>query len=167
MRVEALTTWQQLLLVLFRFTLGWHLFYQGYGKLRAPHWSAEGYLRGAAGPLADLFHSIAAHSNWLLLADRATVWGLIILGLLLMVGLFTRAASMTAIALLVLFYAAQPPFPVHGFAPPNPDGYELYANKVIIEILALAVAATFDSGRISGLDVLLRHYRTGLVRASS
>jgi len=157
-RAEGLTAWQQFLLVLLRFTIGWHLFYQGLGKLQSPHWSAEGYLRAATGPLAALFQKMAASGAWLALADRATVWGLIVLGMLLMVGLFTRPASAGAILLLALFYAAQPPLPAHGFAARTPDGSELYANKVTIEILALLVALAFDTGRISGLDLLVRQW---------
>ncbi len=153
---NSLTGWQQFMLVLFRFCVGWHLFYQGMGKLRAARWSAEPYLKSADGPLAALFQRMTENRAWLSVADQATIWGLMILGVLLMVGLFTRAASLGAIALLLLFYLAHPPFPVHGFGVPTINGNELYVNQVLIEILALAVSLSFDTGKISGLDMLIK-----------
>ena len=153
-----LTSWQQLLLVLLRFSIGWHLFYQGFGKAQAVRWSAQPYLSSATGPFASLFHWMAASPRWLGIADTVTVWGLMIAGFLLMIGLFTRTASIAGILLLVLFFAAQPPFPRHGFAVQGPEGSELYVNKVFIEILALALTAVFNTGRISGLDMLVSQW---------
>ncbi len=155
----SLSVSQQFILVLTRFCVGWHLFYQGLGKLREAHWSAEGYLKSASGPIAPLFSKLAADSTWVALADRATIWGLMILGVFLMVGLLTRAASVGAIFLLLLFYAAHPPFPVHGFGIPTINGFELYVNQVLIEILVLFVCLAFNTGRISGLDMLLHNRR--------
>ena len=157
-RSDFLTGWQQFLLVVFRFSVGWHLFYQGMGKLQAAQWSAGDYLRTATGPLGPWFQKLAQDPWWLSLADRATVWGLMIVGLLLMVGLFTRTASLAAILLLLLFYLAHPPFPNHGFAPVSPQGFELYVNQVLIEILALTTSFAFNTGRISGLDLLVHNW---------
>ncbi len=151
----TLTGWQQFLLVLFRFSIGWHLFYQGLGKLQAVRWTSEGYLTSATGPLASLFQKMAAYPTLLRLGDLATMWGLTIAGLLLMLGLLTRTASVLAMLLLLLFYVAQPPLPVHGFAVWTRDGSELYVNKVFIEILALLVCLVFNTGKISGLDMLV------------
>jgi thiosulfate dehydrogenase [quinone] large subunit len=151
----TLTGWQQFVLVLFRFSIGWHLFYQGLGKLQSPHWSSESYLRSASGPLAGLFNYMANQTAWLKLADQGTMWGLLILGFLLMIGLFTRTASVLAMGLLLLFYVAQPPVPFHGFALRTMDGTELYVNKVLIEVMALLIALVFDTGKISGLDMVV------------
>jgi thiosulfate dehydrogenase (quinone) large subunit len=160
-RSDFLTGWQQFLLVLFRFSVGWHLFYQGMGKMRVAHWSSGDYLRTATGPLGPWFQKLSQESWWLGMADQATVWGLVILGLLLMVGLFTRTASLAAILLLLLFYLAHPPFPLHGFAPITPQGFELYVNQVLIEILALSVGLAFNTGKISGLDLLIHNWIRG------
>ena len=62
------------------------------------------------------------------------------------------------ILLLVLFFAAQPPVPRHGFTVQGPEGFELYVNKVLIEILALALTVAFNTGRISGLDMLVSQW---------
>ncbi len=152
---NGLTGWQQFLLVLFRFSIGWHLFYQGLGKLQAVRWTSEGYLLAATGPLAPLFQRMASHPILLRIGDVATMWGLVVLGTLIMVGLFTRTASALAIGLLLLFYLAQPPLPVYGFAVWTRDGSELYVNKVFLEVMALLVCTAFNTGQISGLDMLL------------
>jgi len=154
-RPDALTGWQQFVLVLFRFSVGWHIFYQGLGKLQAVRWTSESYLRSATGPLDWVFHRMAEQVTLLKLADQGTMWGLLILGLLLMVGLFTRTASLLSMGLLMLFYIAQPPLPFHGFAVRTPDGTELYVNKILIEVMALLVTLVFDTGRISGLDMIV------------
>ena len=154
-RPIALTAWQQFVLVLVRFSVGWHIFYQGLGKLQVARWTSESYLRGATGPLGWLFQRMAEQSTLLKLADQGTMWGLLVLGLLLMVGLFTRTASLLAMGLLMLFYLAQPPLPAHGFAVRTPDGTELYVNKILIEVMALLVTLAFDTGRISGLDMIV------------
>ncbi len=152
---NALTGWQQFVLVLFRFSIGWHLFYQGLGKLQAARWTSEGYLLTATGPLAGVFQKMAANPTLLRICDLATVWGLMILGFLIMIGLLTRTASILAILLLFSFYVAQPPLPVYGFAVWTRDGSELYVNKVFLEMMAILICLAFDTGRISGLDMLI------------
>lgn len=148
---------QKLLLVLLRFSIGWHLFYQGLGKLRAVDWSAQGYLAAATGPFASLFHTIAEGPRLIAWADFLTIWGLMILGILLMVGLFTRIAALGGIFLLALFYLAAPPLASEGFTVISPEGAELYVNKTFLEALALLVVLSFPTGRMVGLDILLRH----------
>jgi thiosulfate dehydrogenase [quinone] large subunit len=156
---------QQVALVALRFAIGWHLFYEGWGKLTAGHWTARGYLSGATGPLAPWFRALAEQPFWIQLVDRAVVWGLIVLGGLLMIGLFTRAAALAASLQLLSIYLAAPPWPTHGFAPLTPMASELYVNKIVIEVLALAVCIVFDTGRISGLDLLLPRWRRRTVPA--
>ena len=41
---------QQVFLVLLRFVVGWHLFFQGLGKFWTVDWSARGYMENASGP---------------------------------------------------------------------------------------------------------------------
>lgn len=150
---------QQFLLVLLRFLVGWHLFYQGLGKYWAVGWSAKGYLAGAMGPFNGLFHAIAENGTLLRIADTVTVWGLMIIGLLLMLGLFTRTAATLGFLLLLSFFLAAPPTPYLGFTIPSPDGYELYVNKTLIEALVLLLTLVFPTGQMAGLDILIRQWR--------
>ncbi len=155
----ALSFPQQLLLVLLRFVVGWHLFYQGLGKLWTVGWSARGYLENASGPLENFFQALAARS-WLMgLADFAVVWGLMLIGLLLMLGLFSRLAALGGFLLLFLFFAAAPPIPYLGFSVPGPEGSELYVNKTLIEALVLIVLAVLPTGHMAGLDILVSSWR--------
>jgi thiosulfate dehydrogenase [quinone] large subunit len=167
---SPLTTAQQAALVVLRTLVGWHFLYEGYYKLWAPGWSragaplaswtAAGYLRGASGPLAGLFHSLA-DSRLLSVVDTAMPVALVIVGLLLMLGLFTRPATLGALALLTLFYVSA--IPTAGSPQAGAEGVYLLVSKNLIELAAVAVLLTFDTGRIAGLDLL----RDGSPRAQA
>ena len=155
----SLSLLQQFLLVLLRFAVGWHLFYQGLGKLWIVGWSAKGYLENASGPLDNVFQAVAARPALMNLADFAVVWGLMLVGLLLMLGLFSRLAALAGFLLLFLFFAAAPPMPYLGFSVPGPEGSELYVNKTLIEALLLIVLAVLPTGQMAGLDILVSGWR--------
>ena len=103
---------QQIALVLLRTLVGWHFFYEGFFKLWGPawsragaplaHWTAAGYLKAASGPFAGFFHGLA-DSRFLPFVDTAVAVGLALAGLSLLLGLFTRAGAVVALALLGLF----------------------------------------------------------------
>jgi uncharacterized membrane protein YphA (DoxX/SURF4 family) len=86
--------------------------------------------------------------------DLATMYGLTILGVCLMFGLFTRLSCLLAAGFLVMTYLIHPPFPWLPSAPNN-EGYYLFVNKNVIECLALLALATTSSGRWLGLDALI------------
>lgn len=90
-------------------------------------------------------------------ADVVTRWGIFLVGVCLIVGLFTRSACIVGAGFLLLFYLAMPPFPG---VPDNPkaEGHYLYINKNIIEMLALLTLATTRSGRWVGLDGLVHYF---------
>lgn len=155
----SVTGWQQLLLVVLRLSLGWHLFFQGLGKLWEPGWTARGYLRAAWGPFAPLFHRMAESSFLLSVADQITIWGLMIAGFLLLCGLFTRIAALGGFLLVMSFFLAAPPVAYQGFLVTSLEGTELYVNKTLIEALALLVVLAFPTGQMAGLDILVRQWR--------
>jgi thiosulfate dehydrogenase (quinone) large subunit len=157
--MSGLNGWQQTILVTLRFAIGWHLLVLGYGRLASAAWLFETQLRAATGPVAPIFHWLAG-VPWLRgAADHAAIWGAMTLGLLLMVGLFTRTATVLASALLAASVLAQPPLPVSGTLAATLAGHEMYVNRTVIEILALVVSLSFDTGRIAGLDLLLLQRR--------
>src|SRR5262249_40944392 len=112
-RWPALTSLQQVGLILLRTLIGWHFFYEGYFKLWRPAWtrsgavlgpwSSAGSLRVANGPFADVFHRLAASSS-LPTIDHVVSIALLLVGLSLMLGLFTQAGCVGALALLAMFY---------------------------------------------------------------
>jgi thiosulfate dehydrogenase [quinone] large subunit len=137
-----------------RVLVGWHFLYEGIAKLTSASWSAAGYLRQARGPFAWLFKWLAAQPNLLANADLITMWGLSAVGVLLILGLFTRLASLGAIGFIVLFYLCNPPFVGYFYSIPSEGSY-LIVNKNLVELCALVVVLVTGSGRFAGLDVIL------------
>jgi len=170
--VDALSRGQQVSLVLLRTLVGWHFLYEGYFKLWRPAWSrageplaawsSAGYLRGASGPFAFLFHRLA-DASWLHYIDLAVAAGLILVGLSLMLGLFTQAGCAGGLALLALFYLAQ--IPTAGVPQPGAEGTYLLVSKTLIEAGAVLVLFFFRTGRIAGLDRWRHEPRARVARA--
>lgn len=134
-----------------RVLVGWHFLYEGLAKLTAESWTSAGYLRQARGPFAELFRGLAADPAQLANADMVTMWGLTIVGACLMLGLFTRLASLAGIGFLLLFYFATPPFIGYFYSIPSEGSY-LIVNKNLVEVGALAVIFATRSGLVTGLD---------------
>ena len=137
-----------------RVFVGWHFLYEGLAKLTAPSWSAAGYLKQARGPFADLFRGLANQPNLLANADLITMWGLTLVGAFLILGLFTRLASLAGIGLVLLFYLCNPPFVGYFYSIPTEGSY-LIVNKNLVEVCALVVILVTGSGRFAGLDRVL------------
>jgi thiosulfate dehydrogenase [quinone] large subunit len=137
-----------------RVFVGWHFLYEGLAKLTAPSWSAAGYLKQARGPFADLFRGLANQPNLLANADLITMWGLTLVGAFLILGLFTRLASLAGIGLVLLFYLCNPPFVGYFYSIPTEGSY-LIVNKNLVEVCALVVILVTRSGRFAGLDRIL------------
>jgi thiosulfate dehydrogenase [quinone] large subunit len=142
-----------------RVLVGWHFLYEGLTKLTAPSWTAAGYLRQAKGPLGEQFRSLATRPELLSNADLITMWGLTIIGVCLMLGLFTRLASLAGIGFILMFYLAAPPFIGYSYSIPSEGSY-LIVNKNLVEVGALAVIMLTGSGRFAGLDRIVH----GLIR---
>ena len=84
--------------------------------------------------------------------NQMTIWSLLILGGLLIVGLFTPLAAIAGAGMLMMFYLAMPPFPGVPEAP-GPE-HSLIVNKNFIEAVALLAIAFIPTGRWFGLDGL-------------
>jgi len=160
MTPAALSRLQQVGLVVLRTLIGWHFLYEGYTKAIAPawsrtgvplgHWTAAGYLKAATGPLAGFFRGLAG-ASWLDKIDLLVVAGLVLVGLSLMLGLFTQSGCVGALLLLALFYVSA--IPLSGVAQPGTEGTYLIVNKNLIEAGAVLVILSFRTGRIAGLDL--------------
>ena len=146
-----LSRWPMIAITVLRVMVGWHFLYEGIAKMTAASWSAAGYLKQARGPFAGLFKWLAAQPNLLANADLITMWGLTIVGILLILGLFTRLASLGGIGFIVLFYLCNPPFVGYFYSIPTEGSY-LIVNKNLVELCALVVILVTGSGRFAGLD---------------
>ena len=84
--------------------------------------------------------------------DFMNIAALIVVGLGLILGLWSRWSGYIGIALLVLYYLAYPPFPGVEIMGPAEGSY-LFVNKNLIEIFALAVLIKFPTEQIFGLEL--------------
>src|SRR5436190_23726830 len=97
---EDMSPAQRFGLIILRTLIGWHFLYEGYFKLMLPgwtqagtplaRWSSSGYLKAATGPFAGMFHALA-DSSWLSTLDLLVAVLLLMVGLSLVLGLFTQA----------------------------------------------------------------------------
>jgi thiosulfate dehydrogenase (quinone) large subunit len=154
-------TFARIALVVMRTLIGWHFLYEGLYKLLLPGWSragqpmagwtAAGYLAQAGGPLAPLLHRFAQPPiiGWI---DILVPLGLALVGLSLILGLFTQLGAWGAFGFLVIFYLSA--IPTSGLPQPGAEGSYLLVNKNLIEASAVLVLIAFDTGRIAGLDLL-------------
>ena len=141
-------------MVLLRVVIGWHFLYEGIAKLMSPGWSSMYYLLDSKGWFAPLFHSLAGNADLLPLIDFLNVWGLICIGLGLILGAFSKLAAICGAVLTFIYYLSHPPFVGLEFLMPSEGSY-LWVDKNIIEIFALLVVFVFPTSRIIGLDVYL------------
>jgi thiosulfate dehydrogenase (quinone) large subunit len=143
-------------ITLMRIFVGWHFLYEGIAKLTSPSWSAVGYLRQARGPFAGFFRWLASQPNLLANADFITMWGVTLVGAFLILGLFTRLASLAGIGFILLFYLCNPPFVGYFYSIPTEGSY-LIVNKNLVELGALLVILMTGSGRFAGLDRIMHN----------
>jgi len=99
----------------------------------------------AAGPVPEAMTPLRS-------INLQTMWGLTILGGLLIAGLFTRLAALGAAGLLTMFYLAAPPWP--GCPPEVGVEHNYIVNKVLIEAMACLAFVFLPTGRWFGMDAL-------------
>lgn len=145
---------QKLALFLTRISLGWLFFYSGIIKVMGPQWSAAGFLKGAK--------TFAAFYQWLAqpaiipAVNFVNAWGLTLLGVSLILGVFVRFSSVLGALLMLLYY-----FPNLVFPYPNTNAY--IVDQHIIYIFVLLFFSAVRAGRTWGLDSLLKNH-AGLPR---
>ena len=141
-----------IVMTILRVAIGWHFLYEGLTKLLNPGWSASGYLLSATGPLAGLYHALAANDGILSFVNILNTWGLVLIGLGLFLGLFTKISQVAGIALLLMYYLSHPPVLTEpGFFR---EGSYFFISKDFLEMLALLVLMFFPTGKFLGLDGL-------------
>lgn len=155
MQQQNYTNAQAFFVVTLRILIGWHFLYEGIVKLVNPNWSSLGFLLDSKGFMANFFQSMAENPSVLNVVDFLNIWGLILIGISLMLGAFTRIGAMAGAILLAFYYLSHPPFPTLTYTAPSEGNY-LIVNKTLIEMVALLVLFVFHSGKIIGLDRLIQ-----------
>lgn len=97
--------------------------------------------------------SLAPADSPLQRASSRAMWGLLILGTLLLLGLGTRFAAVAGAVMVLSFYLVIPPFP--GVPQPPAPEHSLIINKNLIEVIALLGIAGMPTGTWFGIDGLI------------
>lgn len=145
---------EKLSLFFLRIALGWLFFYAGITKVLDPEWSAAGYLKGAKTFTA--FYAWLASPGVLPVVNFVNEWGLTLLGVSLLFGVFVRLSSVCGMVLMLLYYI--PIIEWKGFelfpslVVPYIGAHSVVVDEHIIYILALFALAAFRAGRVWGLE---------------
>jgi len=134
---------QKLSLFFLRLAMGWMMFYAGITKVLNPAWSAAGYLKGAK-TFVGFYQWLLdpAILPWLNLVNE---WGLTLLGVSLIFGVFVRLSSVLGAVLMLLYY-----FVILDFPYLNPNSF--LVDQHIIFTLVLLLFANLRAGRVWGLE---------------
>ena len=103
----------------------------------APDFTAAGFLSNLPGPFASLFSPLAGN----VMVDYLNAYGLLLIGVAILLGVLVRWAAFWGIVLMVLYYLAGYP-PERGFI----------VDEHVIYILVFLVLSAVGAGRIWGLD---------------
>ena len=126
---------KRIIFTIIRVAIGWHFLYEGISKLMLPEWTSENFLNNSIGPFSGFYHALTSSPALLKIVDLLNIYGLILIGLALFIGLWVRFVSIAGILLLTLYYFAYPPFGVSILG--NPEGHLFIVNKVFIEAAVL------------------------------
>lgn len=129
-------------LFLLRFGMGILFLWAGYTKLIDPAWSASGYISGSKVFVG--FYNWLMQPNILPTINFLNEWGLTLIGIALILGIFTRLASFFGIVLMILYYLPIYP-PLHGIV----DEHIIYA-------LVFLVLMAFGGGEILTLNTWIQ-----------
>ena len=136
-------------LTILRIVVGWHFLFEGVSKLFNKGWSSSSYLMESKCLFSGFFHWLISSNTTLQVVDFLNIWGLLIIGFCLFLGLFTRAASIAGVFLLILYYIANPPFVASSL--PSQSHFYL-VNYNLIEAVILVVIASFRDDYFFGIQ---------------
>jgi uncharacterized membrane protein YphA (DoxX/SURF4 family) len=146
------------ILLCLRLAIGWHFLYEGLAKLFTPDWTTAPYLLLSRGLFSGFFHWLGSTPGMVRMVDFLNIWGLILIGMALILGVLTRFASASGIVLLGLYYLSQPPLIRPDYRIPV-EGHYLLVNKNVVELLALFLFLLVPPAALWGLDRLWRGWR--------
>lgn len=146
------------LFTVLRILIGWHFLYEGISKLISPGWTAKYYLMGSRWIFADFFHWMASSPGIMKAVDFLNVWGLILIGLSLFIGLLVRWSGIAGSVLLLFYFVAYPPISGYTFGMVTEGNYQ-WVDKNLIELFMLVVLAALPADFLFGADRWLKHWR--------
>ncbi len=135
MKITDRNKWNLAAITLVRVAIGWHLLYEGVSKLLMPGWTSQAYLANTSGFLSGFYHWIAANQSVLAAVDFLNIYGLILIGLGMSLGLLVRVSAGAGALLLALYYFAYPPFGSSMIW--SGDGHLFIVDKIFLEALVM------------------------------
>ena len=154
---KTFTTFQLTALVLLRMLIGWHILFEGISKLLTPNWTSALFLTDSQWILSGFSNWIISNDGVLSMVDFLNTWGLIAIGVGLILGLFTRLAAYAGMGLLIMYYLNNIPLLGIEYSLPAEGNY-LIVSKTLIEAAALLVMAVFPTGSVFGLDIFISRF---------
>ena len=134
---------QRVSLFILRVIMGWFFFYAGITKVLDAGWTSAGYVKGAKN-FVDLYQWFLS-PQVLPVVDFMVKWGLTMLGVSLLLGLFVRVSSYLGMLLMFLLYLPVLNFPLVG-------AHAYLVDEHIIYMAGLLVLASFKAGHVWGLE---------------
>jgi len=147
---KAQLTW----LLVLRTFIGWHFLYEGMVKVLNPHWTATSYLMDSQGMFRSIFIDMAGNAGTMKYIDFLNEWALVLIGLGLLLGCFTRLCNIGGILLLLLYTFSHPALIGVKYMMAFEGSYFL-VDKNLIELAALGVLFVFPAARVIGIDHFL------------
>ncbi len=126
-----------------RIVMGWFYLYAGISHILDAKFSAAGYVSGAKSFV--MLYQLFLNPQVLPVVDFMVKWGLTMLGVSLILGLFVRLSSYLGMLLMFLFYLPVLNFPMVGT-------HSYLVDEHIIYMAGLLVLASFRAGHVWGLD---------------
>ena len=135
MKLALSNSYQRVFITILRVAIAWHFLYEGFSKILQGNWTASSFLLNTSGFFSGFYHWIAGSPTILLISDILNMYGLVLIGLTLFIGLYTRFAAIAGALLLTLYYFAYPPFgnPMMNAS----EGHLFIVDKLFIEASAL------------------------------
>ncbi len=132
-----------------RLVMGFFLVWSGFDKL-ITDFSAGGFLANVSkGPLKDIFVDMGTNQTALDVIDPLVIWGQILIGFSLILGLFTRVGAFFGALQMLMFYLAV-------LWPENHP----FIDDHFIYIGIFALLGALGAGRIVGIDSYLEQTET-------
>ena len=154
MRKYNLLPWS---LTIVRIIVGWHFLYEGVIKIFGI-WTSAAYLSGSKWIFSGIFHAIVNNDVLMRMTDLLNMWGLTIIGIALILGIFTRLASFSGALLMLLYYVAYPPF-LSYLQGVVTDGSYLWVNRTLIELFVLITLGSVPAGVMYGTDRMIKMWK--------
>ena len=129
---DGIEKWKDPVATAVRFAVGWHLAYLGVWAITSTwDYSWAGCFRCAHWLFGDALRAVG-HSAAMDVVDVCLAWGLLVVGVVLMLGRFARVAAVFGILYFALVYVLNPPHFGH-----TGESHFLYIDRNVVEICML------------------------------